>query len=121
MTGDIPLYTGVTLALGHAADKPLSMKQEMYLPERLANDFRTVTVADTAGTQIPLVKSEMAIFTAGRSPEPPAAPNYLWLFVAVGILYAALLVILVRSAETGHRAALLGATALATLWSLIAG
>src|SRR3954468_8347361 len=107
MTGDIPLYTGVTLALGHPADKPLSMWQEMFLPVRMANDLRSVTVADTAGTQIPLVKSEMAIFTAGRSPEPASPPNYLWLFVGVGLLYAALLVVLVRSAESGHRGALL--------------
>ena len=32
MTGDIPLYTGVTLALGHPADKPLSVWEEMFLP-----------------------------------------------------------------------------------------
>jgi len=121
MTGDLPLYTGITLALGHPADKPLSMWQEMFLPVRMANDFRSVTVADTAGNQIPLVKSETAIFTSGRSPEPATAPNYLPIFVAVGILYAAILVILVRSAEGGHRFALFGATALATLWSLIAG
>jgi hypothetical protein len=121
MTGDLPLYTGVTLALGHPADKPLSMWQEMFLPVRMANALRSVTVADTAGTQIPLVKSEMAIFTAGRSPEPADAPNYLPIFVAVGIIYAALLVMLVRSAEHGSRASLFGATALATLWSLIAG
>ncbi len=121
MTGDLALYTGVTLALGHPADKPISMWQEMFLPVRMANDLRSVTVADTAGDQIPLVKSEMVIFTAGRSPEPSAPPNYLWLFVAVGILYGALTVVLVRSAEGGHRLALFGATALATLWSLIAG
>jgi len=121
MTGDLPLYTGITLALGHPADKPISMWQEMFLPVRMANDFRSVTVADTAGNQIPLVKSETAIFTAGRSPEPADAPNYLPIFVAVGILYAALLVLLVRSAENGQRLAFFGATALATLWSLIAG
>jgi len=121
LTGDFPLYTGVTLALGHPGDKELSAWQEMFLPVRMANDLRTVTVADTAGNQIPLVKSETAIFTAGRSPEPATAPNYLPLFVAVGILYAALLVVLVRSAEMGNRFSLFGATALATLWSIIAG
>jgi len=121
MTGDLPLYTGITLALGHPADKPISMWQEMFLPVRMANDLRSVTVADTAGNQIPLVKSEMVIFTAGRAPEPSSAPNYLPIFVAVGILYAAILVLLVRSAEGGHRFAFFGATALATLWSLIAG
>src|SRR5882762_4837880 len=121
MSGDIPLYTGVTLALGHPADKPLSIWEEMFLPVRMANDLRTVNIADSTGTQIPLVRSERALFTAGRPPEPAAPPNYLPLFVAVGILYAALLVILVRSAEGGHRVAQFAATALATLWSLIAG
>src|SRR4051812_12952448 len=103
MTGDIPLYTGVTLALGHPADKPLSMWQEMFLPVRMANDIRSVKVADSVGNQIPLVRSESTLFIAGRAPEPASAPNYLWIFVGVGIVYAALLVILVRSAEHGNR------------------
>src|SRR6202049_1848050 len=121
MTGDIPLYTGVTLALGHPADRPLSMWEEMFLPVRMANDLRTVKIADSLGTQIPLIRSETAIFTAGRPPEPAAPPYYLPLFVAVGIIFAALLVVLVRSAEAGNRFAMFAATALATLWSLIAG
>jgi len=121
MTGDIPMYTGITFALGHPADKPISVWEEMFLPVRMANDFRQVSIRDSTGTRIPLVKSEMPIFTAGRSPEPAEPPNYLPLFVAVGILYAALLLILVRSAEGGSRAALFMATALATLWSAIAG
>ncbi len=70
MTGDIPLYAGVTLALGRPADKPISVWEEMFLPVRMANDIRTVRIADSTGTQIPLVRSEMAIFTAGRAPEP---------------------------------------------------
>ena len=121
MTGDIPLYTGVTFALGHPADKPLSMWAEMFLPMRMANDLRTVSIADSTGTQIPLVRSEMAIFTAGRPPEPAAPPFYLPLFVAVGIVSATVLVLLVRSAEGGSRLAIFAATALATLWSLVAG
>jgi hypothetical protein len=121
MTGDIPLYTGVTLALGHPADKPISMWQEMFLPVRMANDLRSVTIPDSTGNQIPLVRSEAALYMAGRSPEPSSPPNYLPLFVATGIVFAALLVVLVRSAEGGHRAAMFAATALATLWSLLAG
>src|ERR1051325_4926757 len=121
MTGDLPLYTGVTLALGRPADKPLSMWEEMFLPVRMANDLRSVTIADSIGNQIPLVRSESTLFVAGRAPEPATAPAYLAIFVAVGIVYAALLVIMVRSAEGRGRASLFGATALATLWSLIAG
>src|SRR6202140_5037021 len=121
MTGDIPLYTGVPLALGHPADKPLSMWEEMFLPVRMANDLRTVNIADSIGSQIPLIRSETAIYTAGRPPEPAAPPYYLPLFVAVGIIFAAVLVLLVRSAEGGQRLSMFAATALATLWSLIAG
>jgi len=121
MTGDIPLYTGITLALGHPADKPISVWDEMFLPVRMANDLRSVRISDSTGSQIPLVRSESVLFTAGRAPEPSSPPNYLPLFVAVGIVFAALLVVLVRSAEGGHRAALVAATGLATLWSLIAG
>jgi hypothetical protein len=121
LSGEIPMYTGVTLALGQPADKPLSMWQEMFLPVRMANDLRSVKIADSSGTQIPLVRSESALFTAGRSPEPAAPANYFPLFVAVGILYAALLIVLVKSAEGGNRLSRFGATAMATIWSLIAG
>jgi uncharacterized protein DUF4105 len=121
MTGDIPLYTGVTLALGHPADKLLSQWQEMFLPVRMANDLRAVSIPDSAGVRIPLVRSETALFMSGRPPEPSAPPNYFPWYVAAGILLAGVLIALVRSAEGGHRVAFFAATALATLWSLIAG
>jgi len=121
LSSDLPMYTGVTLALGHPADKPLSMWQEMFLPVRMANDLRSVKIADSVGTEIPLVRSESTLFTAGRSPEPAEPRNYFPLFIAVGILYAALLIVLVKNAEGGNRISLFGATALATIWSLIAG
>jgi hypothetical protein len=121
LKGDIPLYTGATLALGHPADNPLSVWDEMFLPVRMANDLRTVRIPDSAGTQIPLVRSEAAIFTAGRPPEPAAPPNYFPWYVAAGIVVAAALIAVVRSAEGGHKVALFAATAIATLWSLIAG
>ena len=121
MTGDIPLYTGVTFALSARADKPLSIWEEMFLPVRMANDLRTVSIADSTGAQIPLVRSEMAMYTAGRPPEPAAPPFYFPLFVAVGIIFAAVLVLLVRTAEGGSRIAMFAATVLATLWSLVAG
>ena len=122
LLGDIvPLYTGANLALGHPADKPLSEWEEMFLPVRMANDLRSVRLVDSTGSQIPFVRSEMALFTAGRAPEPSAPPNYLPWFVAAGILIAGGMIALVRNAEGGNRLTLLAATAIATLWSLIAG
>lgn len=121
MSGDLPLYTGVTLALGHPADKPISIWQEMFLPVRMANDIRSVKIADSLGAQIPLVRSEMVLYTSGRPPEPADPPFYLPLFIGLGIVVAAALIVLVRSAESGSKVAMFVATALATLWSLIAG
>jgi hypothetical protein len=120
-TGDIPLYTGVTLALGHPADNPISMWEEMFLPVRMANDFRSISIPDSAGTRIPLVRSETVLFMSGRAPEPSEPPNYFPWYVAIGILLAGALIALVRSAEGGQRFAFFAATAIATLWSLVAG
>jgi hypothetical protein len=121
MTGDIPLYTGVTLALADRADELISQWEEMFLPVRMANTFRATSILDTAGVRIPLVRSETPLFMSGRPPEPSSPPNYFPWYVAVGILLAGVLIALVRSAEGGHRVALFAATAIATLWSLIAG
>jgi hypothetical protein len=122
LLGDnVPLYTGADLALGHPADKLLSMWEEMFLPVRMANDLRTVRLTDSTGTQIPFVRSEMVMFTAGRAPEPSAPPNYLPWFVAAGILIAGGMIALVRSAEGGNRFTMFAATFVATIWSLIAG
>jgi hypothetical protein len=122
LLGDkVLLYAGADFALGHPADKPLSMWEEMFLPVRMANDLRSVRLTDSTDSQIPFVRSEMALFTAGRPPEPSAPPNYLPWFVAVGILVAGGLIGLVRSAEGGNRLTLFLATVIATLWSLIAG
>lgn len=119
--GNIPVYTGIALGLGHPGDRIISQWEEMFLPVRMANTLRTVSVTDTLERKVPLVRSEMALFTAGRAPEPAAAPNYLPWYVAIGIGLAALLIALVSGAEGGNRFALFGATAVATLWSLVAG
>jgi hypothetical protein len=118
---NIPVNAGVTFALGHPADRPISMWEEMFLPVRMANHLRTVSVTDSVGKRVPLVRSEMALFTAGRAPEPAAPPNYLPWYLAAGIIIGGMLIVMVSRAEMGSRLALFGATAVSTIWSLIAG
>jgi hypothetical protein len=119
--GSLPIYAGITLALGHPADGEISRWDEMFLPVRMANHLRAVSLTDSVGARIPLVRSEMALFTAGRAPERAVPPNYLPWYVAVGIVLGGALIALVSRAEMGSRVALFAASALATLWSLIAG
>ncbi len=118
---NLPIYTGITFALGHPADNQISMWEEMFLPVRMANHLRTVRVTDTLNRKVPLVRSEMALFTAGRGPEPAGPPSYLPWYVAIGLALGGALIALVRSAESGSRVALFAATTMATLWSLLAG
>jgi len=118
--GNIPLYTGIMLALGHRADRPLSAWEEMFLPVPMSERLRTIRIAGPA-TQIPLVRSETRLFTANRPPEPSSPPNYLPLFVAAGLILGGLLVYLVRAGEGGSRMATFFAGSIAALWALLSG
>lgn len=119
--GNLPLYTGIMLALGHRADRPLSAWDEMFLPVPMSKQLRSVTVAGPGGSRIPVVKSEKVLLTAAREPERTSAPSYLPLFIAVGLGLSGLIVYLVRLAESGSRAATFSAAALTSLWTLLSG
>ena len=128
LTADnIPLYTGIMLALGHRADRPLTAWEEMFLPVPLSERLRSMRIAGAAGgigagvTQIPLVRSESRLFTAKRPPERTAPPNYLPWFVAAGLILGGVLVYLVRAGESGSGVATFFAGALATVWALLSG
>ncbi|HEX9053781.1 MAG TPA: hypothetical protein VF830_02650, partial [Gemmatimonadales bacterium] len=89
IASDVPLYTGLLLALGQPADHPLTAWQEMFLPLELRQWMRHVTVMDDSGRAAPLVKSERTLF-ASTLPAPPAAPparvpGYLAAGLALGL------------------------------------
>ena len=119
--GDLPLYTGIQLALGHRADKPLSAWDEMFLPVPMSARLRSVRVTGLNGARIPVVVSERILFQATRDPEPTSPPNYLAGFIAVGAVLAGLIVYLVRLGENGSTAARFFATLLTTFWTLLSG
>lgn len=122
LTADnIPLYTGIMLALGHPADRPLTAWEEMFLPARVADRLRSAQIAGPGGVQIPLVKSERPLFNATRPPERTSPPNYLPFYVAAGLLLGVLLIYLVRAGENGSAPARFVAGAIAALWSLASG
>ncbi len=121
MTGDIPIYTGIQLALGHRADRPISVWEEMFLPVKMSERMRAIRLKDGSGNSFPLVKSEMKLYTPDRGPEPSTPPSYFPYYVAAGLLLAVFVVYMVRAAENGFRPAAFAAIALTWVWTLLSG
>jgi hypothetical protein len=119
--GDFPVYTGIMLALGHPADRPISEWQEMFLPMRMREHLRTVRVPDESGRLVPLVRAETQLVSSSRGPEPDAAPRLVPLYLAISLGIAAVIVVLTRLAEKGSGAPRLALALVVAAWSLVAG
>ena len=87
-TNDPAIFTALLAALGPGVDRPISAWQEMFLPLKMREWVRTMTVPGPDGHPIPLVRSERTIFES-TLPAPPDTPPdwvpwYLLLGVAIG-------------------------------------
>lgn len=91
LQGAVAPYTGISLALGPAGDRPLTLWEEMFLPTKLRERVRELMVPGQDGRMVPLVRGEEVLVEAiGRAPEA-AAPRsvtgwYLLLGAGVGLL-----------------------------------
>jgi len=119
--GDFPVYTGITLALGHPADRPISEWQEMFLPMRMREHLRAVRVPDENGRLVPLVRAETQLLTARRAPEPERPPRLVPLYLAIGLGLALVIAVLTRLTERGTGAGRLALALVVTAWNLVAG
>lgn len=115
---DWPLFTGIMLGLGQPVDPPISVWEEMFLPVRMMDRFRSINVVSATG-EIPLVRNERVLVQAVRAAEPAdvnrGAISYLAISAVVLLLGGVLHWL--RS-KRGRRT---GVLALAALWSLVAG
>jgi len=116
----LPLYTGIQLALGGNTDEPLNAWQEGFLPMKLRDHVREVTVFDTSGAKVPLVRSERTLFEAQRAPLPTEPPNRFIPFLIVGLLVGG---IIAGLGYLGRQSKLarFGFFAVAILWTLVVG
>jgi hypothetical protein len=69
-TPDALAQSGIELALGPRADVPMTAWQAMFIPMRLRDYLREVTVPGADGVPVPLVRAEQVLHTATRAPEP---------------------------------------------------
>lgn len=63
------LFLGMDIALGAPADRPLNAWQAGFIPMRLRDALRTVSVKDASGRTVPLVKTERVLVRPTRPPE----------------------------------------------------
>ena len=78
------MWLGFDVGLGPAADQPLSVWQESFVPMRLADALREV---DGSNGQ-PLVLSEEQILPHRIAPEPAEAPRPWWPWALAGLAIA---------------------------------
>lgn len=89
------MWLGFDIGLGPAADQPLSVWQESFVPMRLADALRE---ADGSNGQ-PLVLAEERILPHRIAPEPAEAPRPWWPWALAGLAIAAVTVLAARRAR----------------------
>src|SRR3546814_9746534 len=75
------MWLGFDIGLGPAADQPLSVWQESFVPMRLADALREV---DGSNGQ-PLVLAEEQILPHRIAPEPAETPRPWWPWALAGL------------------------------------
>ena len=122
--GDRPIQTGIDIALGRPADVPLTVWQSFFIPMRLRDAVRDVTVPNGAGgARVPLVSSERTIAPYPGTPhivELATAPRLVWRLLVVGLVLGAL-VAGIRVMAVSRRGAVWGLAVITATWSLLCG
>ena len=116
---NIALVTGMDLAMGPRIDQPLTQWEASFIPMRLREYVRDLTITGPNGQQQPLVLSERQLVDAHR-PDPPAQPPALlkWYIIAGSVL-AGLFVLAGSQLGRGWGRALF--FVLAGLWTFVIG
>ena len=121
--GDVPVQTGIEIALGRGADTPLTAWESFFIPMRLRDAARVVTIPGADGTRVPLVASERVMSPSSgtsRIVEPRSAPDHTRRNLFAG-LAAAVVLLLFRSLPRSQRWATWIVGILGMVWSLLCG
>ena len=78
------MWLGFDIGLGPAADKPLSVWQESFVPMRLADALREAKGSNGQ----PLVLDEEQVLPHRIAPEPPSVPRPWWPWALAGVMIA---------------------------------
>ena len=122
--GDRPIQTGIDIALGRPADVPLTLWESFFIPMRLRDAIRDLTLPiGPNGALVRLVADERHIAPFPGTtlvPELTTAPRLVWRLLFVGVVLAALLAA-IRIMAVSRRGAAWGFALVASVWSLVCG
>jgi hypothetical protein len=119
---DIPVYTGLELAMGPNIDRPISEYEEMFLPLLLRENIRDLRVRRPDGSDVPLVLSEATLYAdTDREPLPETPPSRNFWYLLAGVVTGVILVALSLASAHGSKPARAAYIILALLWSFAAG
>lgn len=119
-SADPLLYTGLMAGLGHEVDREISVWEEMFLPMRLRDRIRDLTIIDPGGATVPLVRAEEELYLSpaqiGPVDQSARVGGYLFggVILALGIVVTAYFRARRRDAAVAFRF-------LTTGWTLVAG
>jgi hypothetical protein len=114
------IYTGIEAGMGPLVDRPISAWEEMFLPLAVREYVRDVTVTDSSGATVPLVREERTVYESKAHPFRDQPPSWVPWYLALGIAIGGVALILARKG-TGIGWARTGFTVLATGWYLVMG
>jgi hypothetical protein len=120
---DKPAQAGIDLALGRPADRPLTQWESFFIPMRLRDAVRRLSVAGPAGAPTPLVADERVLPHLRGTPEmvERARPPRLWPRYLLNGLLLGVLVVVLRIMMLTRRGAAWGLALVGAAWWLLCG
>jgi hypothetical protein len=121
--GDLPVQVGMDIALGRYADVPLTAWKSFFIPMRLRDELRHVSVPGPDGKMVRLVTGEQVIAPAPGTKEVIEAtdPPDLSVWATIAGVVLALAVVLLRIRMRSGRAAAWILALLGAAWALLSG
>jgi hypothetical protein len=110
------LFLGINAAFGPLVDRPLDQWNEMFLPIKVQQRVRELTIPGPDGRDIPLVKRQISLLSMNTFHVDPAPPAWGAPLFGISLIVAAL----IRVAESRRRIAVLGRV-VGGAWMLLMG
>ena len=114
---DWPVFTGTMMGLGQPTDRPIDAWEEMFLPVRMMERFKTLQVPTATGHTALVSREEIAV-QSSRAPEDATIRRGIGGYLAITTV---LLLIGGVAFAIGMRGRGTAFIVLVTVWSFIAG